>query len=59
MSYIERLVHENEELKNRVYNLNLYLSYVEQVDKTLFNVLEDEFSGLPGYANDAEWERVQ
>lgn len=59
MTHVEAMIEEIEMLKSRVHNLNLYVSYVEQVDKTLFNTMEDEFSGLPGYANDVEWERVK
>lgn len=55
MGYIEALVQEYEELKGRVHNLNLYLSYVEKVDPALFGAMQDEFDGMAGYASDVQW----
>lgn len=45
----QAVLNEYEALKNRVHNLNLYLDYVRQVDKTLWSAMMDEFDGMPGY----------
>lgn len=39
-----------ESLKNRVYNLTLYLEYACSAYPSLFQELQGRFSGMPGFA---------
>lgn len=48
------MMNECEALKNRVHNLNLYLDFVRQVDKTLWSAMMDEFEGMPGFTEHAD-----
>ena len=58
LEYVLDLIGEYEELKDRVHNLGLYLSYVRQVDKTLWSTMKAEFDGLPGFTEkDGRYER--
>lgn len=59
MGYLEKLVQENEELKDVVHNLSLYLNYVENVDPALFGAMQDEFDGMAGYTGAVEWKRAE
>ena len=57
---VKELVDENEHLKNRVHNLNLYLAYtLECVPSRTYESLMNHFSGMPGYsakeADDVNW----
>ena len=59
MTHYEALANEYEKLTNRVHNLNLYLDYLREtvISPDDWKKLEDNFSGLPGYANDTVWEQ--
>ena len=46
---MQELVNQIEELKNHVYNLELYLDYVRQKDPGLWKRMKREFIGLPVY----------
>lgn len=46
---IEQLNDENVRLRNTVYNLRLYLGYIEIKHPELFASLRQFFDGLPGY----------
>lgn len=52
MTLVDKLVGDYERLKDRAYNLNLYLNYVEQSAPTLFEIMQNRFSGMPGYASE-------
>lgn len=41
---------------NRIYNLSLYLSYIERRHPFIFGRLKRKFDGLPGYTNMFEQE---
>lgn len=41
------LAREIDALRNRVYNLELYLKYVKDVDPGLWGAMSDEFVNLP------------
>ena len=58
MTHLQAVVSENEELKNRVHNLQLYLDYVRQVDSALWGAMQDEFDGLAGFDGTVKWEVV-
>ena len=54
---IDRLAQENAELRDQAYNLTLYLKdcfdsvgVITEEGKSLYEVMEDKFDGLPGYA---------
>lgn len=44
------------ELRQRIYNLSLYIAWLEEKHPRLFKKLEKEFDGLPGYAGEIELE---
>lgn len=39
----------SDDASNRIYNLTLYLRWFEKVYPNAFKMLENEFSGMPGY----------
>lgn len=41
---------EIESLKATVYNLTLYLREVKELDRHLFELLNNRFDGMPGYS---------
>lgn len=45
------ILNELEGLKNQVYNLNLYLDYIEKNHPAVFAQVNDHFDGMPGYCN--------
>ena len=59
MTCIEALVEENLELKQRVYNMNLYINWLEENCPATFKAMEDCFSGLPGYNEDICWVEIE
>ncbi len=51
-----KMLEELREADDRVYNLNLYLAYIERNYPGVFAQLEDHFDGLPGYAGTTWYE---
>ena len=49
---VKELVNENEHLKNRVHNLQLYLDAALEVSVVAQAYLPESFSGMPGYIRD-------
>lgn len=47
---------EEELADAALYNMNLYLKYVEQNFPHEFHILEEHFEGLPGYTGNVERE---
>ena len=43
-------VGDYERISDQVYNLTLYVKYVQERHPEIFNVMEEIFDGLPGYA---------
>ena len=41
--------------ENTIYNLNLYLSYLEEHHPDVFREMEEHFEGLPGYSGSLLW----
>lgn len=46
---VNELLDRIEELKDRVYNLTVYLHYIEDLHIAAFDSMMKEFSGMPGY----------
>ncbi|MBQ8619083.1 MAG: hypothetical protein IJ418_16425 [Clostridia bacterium] len=44
-------VNEHEHMLAQIYNLTLYLHYIEQNHPEVFAQLNDHFEGLPGYSS--------
>ena len=45
---------EIESYRNRIYNMSLYLSYIERKHPLLFSRLLKRFNGMPGYAGEVD-----
>lgn len=54
MTQTKATLNECEAVKNRAHNLNLYLDFVRQADKTLWSAMMDEFNGMPGFTEHAD-----
>lgn len=51
------LVQEIDDLKNRLYNRELALDYVRQVNPGLWGAMQGEFVFMNGYEPDAQYTR--
>lgn len=51
-THFEALERENERLKTRVYNLMLYLSWIEEMFPETYKSCENHFDGMPSCEDD-------